>query len=128
MSKQDKPREFWIQETAFEPTVFYSRKEFEFHENEMHELEERPFCDAVHVIEYSAFEAAQAKIAQLEKELKIAVDAWNVDFEYYEAKPHKCIDLLRDQKETLSQITYFKNEQEHCEYSGKKINNKGEMK
>ena len=60
------PREFWIQETAYNPSVFYSRKEFESHEKEMHELEERPFCEAIHVVEYSALQAAQDKIQQLE--------------------------------------------------------------
>jgi hypothetical protein len=67
MTSEQKPREFWISENTDGPFVFCSRMEFELHENEMHELEERPFCSAIHVIEYSALEQAQAEIEMLKR-------------------------------------------------------------
>ena len=70
---QQKPREFWIQEAAYCPLVFFDKQDFVNHETEMHELEDRPFLEATHVVEYSALEAAQAEIEKLKENNGILV-------------------------------------------------------
>lgn len=68
IENEKKPREFWIQEAAYCPIVFFDKEDFVRHETETHELEDRPFLNATHTIEYSAYQESQEK-------LRIAVEA-----------------------------------------------------
>ena len=59
MSKQDKPREFWIDPEYFANKIGIHRA---FHIR--HDKNEC-YQDSIHVIEYSAYEAAQAEIERI---------------------------------------------------------------
>lgn len=114
---ENKPKEFWIQETAYQPIVFYSRREFELHENEMHELEDRPFCDAVHVIEKSAYDKLQAELDEaridVQKKTQLAVEyAIKIDELKLWIQKSCCHEA---QKQTVQRADKLQSRLEKCE-------------
>lgn len=58
-TNEGKPREYWIDPLLSPPNSVYTE----------------PSESCIHVIEYSAFESAQARIKELEAQLEIAIQA-----------------------------------------------------
>lgn len=87
MSQQDKPNTA-KQEGVGEYSVWWSK------DNPTRQ------CTTHH----NACNCREEKFQKLEAALKDALEALEFDFDYYEAKPHKGIDLLREQKQALERI------------------------
>lgn len=46
----------------------------------------------------------EPELTRLQKKMEIAEKALSFDYEYYEAKPHKCLSLLNELKLALEEI------------------------